>query len=526
MLEKRIEVSKNVKWLHKDVKLSQKKIPKELSEEKLEVMAHRAVSSTLGNSTLDNLQNFCTEFVSRLGPECFQSFIARHEATLGRLIYIPHYKAYLKSCARMFKNDFHLLGLLSLCDFRQLNSDSIPKLIREENFDSEHQIEHRSQYYLRVMPKPSWVFDDYLSVIVEPVMVRMSNLVPVYLSESDIPHMVTDRDYPFLDNHSKLLKTPTKKLVIDRIMTFTQKRGEVKDKSLWVYLQVDLGRDELLEKKNVLKTLEKIGVAGVKSTKLFHNDPPVQELGLNELDNDLHSIDISIVKEMNIQNISELSKNSRSSVIKQPGNSDEILTGEISTNSSELDKDRERFDEMIKFSSRVNPKNKAYGFVELTSLEDKQLALNEYFRLFGIGMEKALLIIEDADIKKTLRVSNLPWNLDPSRFLDWINTIAKENQMSIGFEIDAQFKQFLSDASYVFITLNSFKEAMQMFELINTYEYSGRKIYAEFRRGCGRFISGEILENYFSASREEREKAHIDRRTKQKEAWVKKHSSD
>ena len=93
------------------------------------------------------------------------------------------------------------------------------------------------------------------------------------------------------------------------------------------------------------------------------------------------------------------------------------------------------------------------------------------------------------------------------------------------FTIDSQFKNYLSDASYVLLTTNSFQEALDMFEVINKSEYNGRKIYAEFRRGCGRFISGNILENYYSAAREEREKAHIDRRTKQKEAWTKKLSN-
>ena len=95
------------------------------------------------------------------------------------------------------------------------------------------------------------------------------------------------------------------------------------------------------------------------------------------------------------------------------------------------------------------------------------------------------------------------------------------------FDLDSQFSNYLSDASYVFITTNSFQEALELFNLINKYEYENRKIYAEFRRGCGKFISGQIVENYYSATREEKEKekAHIERRTKQKEAWAKKNNN-
>ena len=373
-----------------------------LSEEDLEKLSQRAISSSLGNSTIDSLQNFCSEFVNRLGPESFQSFISKHEGTLTKLIYTPHYKAYLKSCFKFFKQDIHLLTLLTYCDFRQLNSDSIPKLIREESFDSEHQIEHRSQYYMKVMPKPVWVFDDYSAYYEAPSM-KANQFTPIYLSESDIPHLDTDSE----PKNVNILKKKEKKPVIDRIMTITQKKSDRVDKSNWVYIQVDMGRDDMLTTQNVLKTLEYIKITSINNIKLFHNNPIVQDADNLEIDNTSKEIE-TLSKEMDIQKISELAKSSRTSVIKQPGNEDEVLTGELSTNSSEIEKDSRRFNEMIKFASRVNPKNRAYGFVELENYQKKQNALNVYFRLFGIEMDKALLVIEDADLKKTLRVSNLP----------------------------------------------------------------------------------------------------------------------
>lgn len=517
-LQKILHVDRSIRWMHKDVKLSKKTPPRTLSEKELEVLAHRAVSSTLGNSTIDCLQNFCTEFVNRLGSEKFQSFIMKHELVLSKLIYLPHYKAYFKSCEKILKNDMYLLELLSHCDFRQLNTDSIPKLIQEENFDSEHQIEHRSRYYIDMMPRPRWVFDDYLNAI-DPVPMQTTQFTPVYLSESDIPNSENDSENKTI----RSLKSVNQKPVIDRIITFTQKRNNRIEPSNWIYLQVDMGRDEMLGEELITKTLNSIGVTSVLNSKLFHNIPPVKDEDL-DLDTALQSIDITIAEDIDVPKVSELAKSSRKSVLKNPGIEDEALTGGLSTNSSELDKDSKRINEVIKFASRANPKNKAYGFVELESFKSKQSTLNVYFRLFGIEMAKALLVIEDADIKTTLRVSNLPWNLDPSRFVDWINNLASQSQLPMEFNVDTQFKNYLSDASYIFITMNSFKEALQMFEIINKHEYAGRKVYAEFRRGCGRFISGEIVENHHSASREEREKAHIDRRTKQKEAWAKRHS--
>jgi hypothetical protein len=190
-------------------------------------------------------------------------------------------------------------------------------------------------------------------------------------------------------------------------MTITQKKSDRVDKSNWVYIQVDMGRDDMLTTQNVLKTLEYIKITSINNIKLFHNNPIVQDADNLEIDNTSKEIE-TLSKEMDIQKISELAKSSRTSVIKQPGNEDEVLTGELSTNSSEIEKDSRRFNEMIKFASRVNPKNRAYGFVELENYQKKQNALNVYFRLFGIEMDKALLVIEDADLKKTLRVSNLP----------------------------------------------------------------------------------------------------------------------
>ncbi|OMJ80095.1 hypothetical protein SteCoe_19743 [Stentor coeruleus] len=521
-LQKKLNVSKSIRWLHKDVKVGKKKGQAFLTEEDLEILAHKSVSSTLGNSSLDSLQNFCTAFINRLGPESFQTFISKHEFTVTKLTYLPHYKAYLKSCFKFFKNDIHLLKLMSFCNFRQLNSDTIPKLIGEDTFDNEHKIEHQSHYYLKMMPKPQWVFDDYLNTC-KVSMMAGNNLFPKYLSDSDIPE--TDIDNKPLPV-SFTRKTQNKKPVIDRIITFMQTASQENTNSNWIYIQVDMAKDEMLNKKNIEKTLERIGITSIKDMKLFHNKPGGKHDDILDIDNTLNKIDISLCKEMDVNKVSELAKNSRSSVLKLAANEDEVLTGELSTNSSELDRDTKRFNDMIKFASRQAPKSKAYGFVELDNHTHKEQSLKEVFRLFGIEMEKALLVLEDADIKKTLRVSNLPWNLDPSAFVNWLNEVSRKANLNMKFNFDPQFKGFLSDASYVFVTANSFTEALKLFEAINTYDYNGRKVFAEFRRGCGRYISGNLNEDYYSAASEEREKAHIDRRTKLKEAWVKRHSSE
>ena len=108
-LQKSIEINKSTRWLHKDAKLSIRKGMAVLSEEDLEKLSQRAISSSLGNSTIDSLQNFCSEFVNRLGPESFQSFISKHEGTLTKLIYTPHYKAYLKSCFKYMKTKISIV---------------------------------------------------------------------------------------------------------------------------------------------------------------------------------------------------------------------------------------------------------------------------------------------------------------------------------------------------------------------------------------------------------------------------------
>lgn len=73
---------------------------------------------------------------------------------------------------------------------------------------------------------------------------------------------------------------------------------------------------------------------------------------------------------------------------------------------------------MIKFSDKMPKYNKAYGFVEVDGYDQKLILTNSYYRLFGLELEgRGLLVTEDADIKCTLRLNNLPWNLHPRHFL-------------------------------------------------------------------------------------------------------------
>jgi hypothetical protein len=50
-------------------------------------------------------------------------------------------------------------------------------------------------------------------------------------------------------------------------------------------------------------------------------------------------------------------------------------------------------------------------------VESKQEALSSQFKLFGMQIQNGAVVTEDADLKTTLKVGNLPWNLDPAHFL-------------------------------------------------------------------------------------------------------------
>ena len=80
-----------------------------------------------------------------------------------------------------------------------------------------------------MMPKQKWIFNDYPSNC-DLTSIKINQLCPVYLSESDIPHLETDSDIKSL-TAAKLKKSISKKPVIDRIITFTQKPFQNKQES-------------------------------------------------------------------------------------------------------------------------------------------------------------------------------------------------------------------------------------------------------------------------------------------------------
>jgi len=544
-LQKQIQIPKNIQWLHKDVKVVKRKSNPELNTEDLEVMTQRLIRSTLGYSSLNSIQNFCMEFVNRLGSDAFQTFIGKHELAIPKLHYSSHYRTYLKACFKTFKQDHHLLYLFTFCDLRQLTRERIPKLINEESFDCEQRNAHRFKYYSGLIPDDNKLFDDYSSNDSAPpfIEINIETLEPEYISnESDLPNvdgLVTDRGYN--TDVQKTSKNPRSlselirkknalrvgKPTLDRIMAFKQDPTETASKSNWVYIQVDLGKDELLEKDKVRETLEKAGITGIKTITIFHNEPKTDSEE-NEIESELSKLKLEISSsKVDVEQLANLAESSKHSYLMQaPGKPDEALTG-LSTHSSEIERDTQRIKDMIKITSRVPPSNRAYGFVEFKDYSKKQLATTSHYRLFGLEMEKALLVTEDADAKKTLRIWNLPWNLDPNHFTNWLNnTIAEAGLKNISFSVESEFQHYVSDASYVFLALNSFSEALKVFRVLNKCEYHHRRLYTDFRRGCARFISGQMVENHFSASQQEKEKQHIDRRSRKKQAWEKQRENN
>ena len=487
-----------------------------------------------------SLQNFCMGFVQRLGQDDFLRFVVKHEATLPRLHYTNHYKAYLKSCLKTFKNDEYLLTLLSYCDLRQLTSAQIPKLIHEDTFDSEHRSAHRMNYYTELIPDYRYLFNEYTDK--QPQF--KNEALPITPDAPLLEYIQNDSDLPNLDGLStdrgyntdlQRIRTNPKSLedfitkrqghvekpAYDRIMVFKQNTLVAKAPSNWIYTQVDMGGDELLTEENVKRSMHNIGIKQIKNVKIFHQKVTPEEdssdsgFSLKESQITLDASEVDVSKLAELSEANKLTKH-----LKHPGESDEKLTG-LTTNSSEIEKDTRRIKDIFKLASSMPTKSSAYAFVEFPDYETKMQALKPQFRLFGMEMQGALLVTEDADIKRTLRISNLPWNLDPVNFMKFLNNVCRLSLPGFQFKMDGNYEGFVSDASYVFVVLNSFLDAFKLFEVLDTKHYNHRLIKADFRRGCARYVAGDLVENYHSAAWIEKEKEHIDRRSRLKQAFVK-----
>ena len=155
-------------------------------------------------------------------------------------------------------------------------------------------------------------------------------------------------------------------------MVFNQSESSTPLSSNWIYVQLDQGTDELLTKHNIFESFQQAGIEGIRNIRIY-NDDCAQEL------------------------FPEPVKEKKEDEIKK------------------------KITNVIKMANKSSRPQKAYGFIEFQDVESKQAALSSQYRLFGMEIREGVMVTENADLKMTLKVGNLPWNLDPIHFLEQLN---------------------------------------------------------------------------------------------------------
>lgn len=72
---------------------------------------------------------------------------------------------------------------------------------------------------------------------------------------------------------------------------------------------------------------------------------------------------------------------------------------------------------------------KSYMFIECSSQEQKEEIFNNTLRVFGIRFNGYNIKFDDADYKRTLKITNMPFNISRKEVVDQINTIFSANHV-------------------------------------------------------------------------------------------------
>lgn len=72
--------------------------------------------------------------------------------------------------------------------------------------------------------------------------------------------------------------------------------------------------------------------------------------------------------------------------------------------------------------SRKKRLGKSYALVEMASLEDKQAATKQDFRVLGVNICGSLCQFEDADYKRSLVINHLPYGIEVGKAFEFIST--------------------------------------------------------------------------------------------------------
>lgn len=521
-LAKCIEVPKSAAFLHKDVKLRRSKNFTAPSEQLLSELCERVVRSTTEGAAATSLQNFYYAFLERQGADQFRRFIERHEGKFPTLVYKAHFMDYLRSCSRVLKHDPQLLALFAACDWKQLSLEAIPKTITEDDFESERRDEQRLENCRAQLPAPNFLFslysdisadEDDTATITKPQFIQNEADIPLssFSQGSDEQDSSGRQERSLAEFLKRQAPAQDQRPVMDSILILREIGRPQSTPSNFLYFQLESGDDSLLTRANVLKAFKTAGAKDIVEVYIMNKQITVAD-EQPDLDSFLEEARLTgSVDQEKLVDLSETTQ--RDSIFRNKQVlQDEALTG-LSTASSEIEKDTSRIKGIYRFANSVPQRNRCYGFVEFRKAESKQDLLKTNYRLFGVELNGGLMATEDADMKRTLKVGNLPWGMSPPHFASYLNTLLRANGEGMSFDCPENFSLSLSDASYLYLELNDFHTAFRLCRLLNTETYRGRPLQVDFKRGCAKYLHGKMVENYSSTQQREQQKAHISQRT-------------
>lgn len=485
-------------------------------------LCEQVVRSTREGAAASSLQNFYYAFLERQGADQFRRFVERHESKFPMLVYKAHFMDYLRTCSRVLKHDPQLLALFAACDWKQLSLESIPKAITEDDFEAERRDELRLESCREQLPAPSFLFNIYSDLSAEEDDTATIAKPQFIQNEADFPLSSMSQGSDEQDSSGRqerslaeFLKRQSpvqdQRLVMDNILVLREIGTSHSTSSNFVYFQLESGDDGLLTKANVLKALKTAGAKDIVEVYIMNKQLTVAD-ETPDIDSFLEEAQLtSSVDQEKLVDLSETTQ--RDSIFRnKQALQDEALTG-LSTASSEIEKDTSRIKGIYRFANSVPQRNRCYGFVEFRKAESKVDLLATNYRLFGLELNGGLVATEDADMKRTLKVGNLPWGLNPSNFVTFLNTLLRANGETVNFTCPEPHMNSLSDASYLYLELNDFHTAFRLCRLLNTETYRGRPLQVDFKRGCAKFLRGKMVENYSSVQQREQQRVHISQRT-------------
>lgn len=261
--------------------------------------------------------------------------------------------------------------------------------------------------------------------------------------------------------------------------------SEKNAKTNWVYVQLETGYDDLLREESIKKIMKSIGIYSLKNIQIFQKESFIQKNDETQIED----IKNKIKERKNTKNKSIVfGENKISKVNKKKA---------VNDDSNDLP---HSMDPKLKPKNKIFKLNESYGFIEFLTKEDKEIALDPNYHIFGIDLFGATMITDDADVKKVIKISNIGQKFDANKFQKWINDfLASKKCGHIKFTIKLENIHSINHTSFIYLKLQTFKDALTIKNLMDKAEFDSLKLNVSFKRGTGTWINGIYEEQIFES---------------------------